>query len=105
MITFKRRNLMADYPDCTPIWAYDSVDALQSKDLDMRIKERNFYNNVTGETHSTLRITRGRFDSKWVLRATDQDERFKLLVVADGFKTKKEVIEYVNDVYFNTRGL
>ncbi|AAQ64159.1 hypothetical protein KVP40.0088 [Vibrio phage KVP40] len=99
MIQFKRRNLVPD--NQSPLWAYDSVDALKSDDLN----ERNFYNNVTGETHNKLRITRGRFDKKWVLRATSKDNDFKLLVVADDFKTKKEAIEYVNDVYLNTKGL
>ncbi|AGN30138.1 hypothetical protein VPFG_00136 [Vibrio phage nt-1] len=105
MITFKRRNLMEDHPDCTPIWAYDSVDRLASTDVMIRINERNFYNNVTGESHSKLRITRDRSGNKWVLRATSAHNACKLVVVCEDFKTKKEVVEYVNEVYFNTKGL
>ncbi|UOL51402.1 hypothetical protein [Vibrio phage XZ1] len=98
MIQFKGRKIISD--NQYSIWVYDSIDSLKSDDLN----ERNFYNNVTGETHKKLRIRRGRFGKSWVLRATSKDDS-TLLVVAEGFKTKKEAIEYVNDVYLNTKGL
>ncbi|AUR85847.1 hypothetical protein NVP1081O_112 [Vibrio phage 1.081.O._10N.286.52.C2] len=100
-IQFKRINLCPDSK--YPLYSYDAVDEFESEDVIKQCDDFNFVSCIVADARS-LRICKEADGKTWMLRASNSynpSEWFMLNKVQGNFKTKKEAIEYANQMFRN----
>jgi len=100
-IKFKRVNLLDPVINKgDKLWAYDVIKPEYNKnECILDYLNTSKFQDYNGNQYSSLRIVKSSFNNEWVLRASTIENIVEMPIIRSKYKTKKELIEYVNKTF------